>query len=92
MRFELGQVVVTRGVNEAISESAQFSRFVHESLKRYILCDWGNLCSEDALMNDKAVEFGDDRIFARYNSDLGDLYIITEYDRSYTTILFPDEY
>lgn len=37
-------------------------------------------------------ENGDDRIFARYNNEEGDVYIITEWDRSVTTILFPSEY
>ena len=43
-------------------------------------------------MNDDATKNGDDRIFARYNNEEGDIYIITEYDRSATTILFTYEY
>lgn len=43
-------------------------------------------------MNDDAVKNGDDRIFARYNNEEGDIYIITEWNREVTTILFPSEY
>lgn len=93
MKFSLGQVVMTRGVNDTIAESAQFSLFIVDSIRRYILCDWGEMPSEDARMNDSAVKNNDDRIVARYNNEeYGNIYIITEYDRSVTTILFTDEY
>lgn len=93
MKFELGQTVVTRGVNETIAESAQFSQFIVSSIRRYVANDWGEMCSDDAQMNDRAVKNNDDRIVARYNNEeYGDIYIITEWDRSATTILFVDEY
>ena len=91
--FEMGKIVMTRGINEAIAESATFSRFVVDSLMRYVQNDWGNMCSEDARMNDSAVKNNDDRIVARYNNEeYSDIYIITEWDRSVTTILFAYEY
>lgn len=86
--LKLGQVVVTRGINNKIAEDGNFAKFVSESLNRYKSGDWGDLCKEDKQMNDSAVKNNDDRIVARYNN----IYIITEYDRSYTTILFIDEY
>jgi hypothetical protein len=43
-------------------------------------------------MNDQAVKNGDDRIMGVYPTDEGDIWIITEWDRSVTTILFPSEY
>lgn len=93
MKFTLGQVVMTRGVNDTIAESADFSLFIINSIRRYVLCDWGEMPSEDAMMNDSAVKNDDDRIVARYNNEEhGDIYIITEYDRSVTTILFTNEY
>lgn len=92
MKFKIGQVVITRGVNTQITKSIEFSQFILDSIARYRNCDWGNLCKEDCKMNDQAVENGDDRIFARYNNEEGDIYIITERDRSVTTILFPSEY
>lgn len=92
MKFSIGQVVITRGVNVKISESIEFSEFFLESIARFRNCDWGNLGKEDWKMNDDAVKNGDDRILARYNNEEGDIYIITEWDRSATTILFPSEY
>lgn len=92
MKFQTGQIVMTRSINDTIAESSQFSRFVLNSIRRYIVCDWGEMCSEDARMNDSAVKNNDDRIVARYNNKQGDIYIITEWDRSVTTILFIDEY
>ena len=52
----------------------------------------GDLPNEDKRMNDSAIKNNDDRIVVRYNSEYGDNNIITEWDRSYTTILFTHEY
>ena len=90
--FKLGKVVQTAGVAEAILTSKEFSGFVARSLHRYTQCDWGEVDKEDCEANDAAVKDGD-RIFASYISPDGmKIWIITECDRSYTTILFPDEY
>lgn len=43
-------------------------------------------------MNDEAIKNGNDRVLAAYETSQGKIYIITEYDRSYTTILFSHEY
>lgn len=86
MKFSIGQVVITSGVNAKISKSIDFSQFILDSIKRYRNCDWGDLEQEDKKMNDLAVKNGDGRILARYN----DIYIITE--AGFTTILFCDEY
>ena len=90
--FKLGKVVQTAGVAEAILTSKEFSKFVAHSLRRYTQCDWGEVDKEDCEANDDAVKNGD-RILASYiSSDGVKIWIITECDRSYTTILFPDEY
>lgn len=88
MTFKVGQIVITRGISSYIVEDHPFYEFILSSLKRYMACDWGDICKEDKLMNDSAVKNNDDRIVARYNN----IYIITERDRSVTTILFTDEY
>lgn len=90
--MKLGQLTATRGINAKLLRDSSFSKFVWESFARYKNHDWGDLCEEDKQMNDSAVKNGDDRIVARYNSDHGDIYVITEWDRSVTTILFTDEY
>lgn len=90
--MELGQTVMTRRVGNAVVENFMFYQFVFSSLERYKNHDWGDLPNEDKRMNNLAVKNNNDRIVARYNHDDGDIYIITEWDRSCTTILFCDEY
>ena len=92
MKFEFGQVVITRGINAEITRSIEFSQFILDSIAKYRNCDWGDICQEDKKMNDNAVKNDDDRIVARYNNPHGDIYIITEWDRSVTTILLINEY
>lgn len=94
-KFMLGRLVATRGVAELMNTDQQFASFVSDSLKRYITCDWGNLCKDDRTMNDEAVKNGDERILASYDHPTHEdwkIWIITEWDRSVTTILFPSEY
>ena len=88
MKFKIGQLVITRGINVRMDKDLEFCKFIFDSIVRYRNCDWGNIPYEDKKMNDSAVKNNDDRIVARYNN----IYIITEYDRSSTTILFTDEY
>ena len=90
-QFNLGQVVLTRGINDAIAESTPFTKEVLHSVNRYRAGDWGDLCEEDKEANDFAVDH-EDRILAAYETCLGKVWIITEWDRSVTTILFPHEY
>lgn len=92
MTFNTGTLYITAGVDTLINDDQNFAKFVLESWKKYKACDWGDLPKEDMKMNDSAVKNNDDRIVARYNYDGHDIYIITEYDRSITTILFTFEY
>lgn len=90
---ELGKLVWTAGINAEIADSTEFAKFVSKSLKRYQSGDWGEMSDEDKKANDAAVRTGEDRIFASYKmSEDVKIWIITEWDRSYTTILFPSEY
>lgn len=93
-KFELGQVVVTRAIHEKCVNDFDFSIFVGGSLDKYMKCDWGDTCKEDWEQNDISVEQGE-RILAVYNNPSNEdetIWIITEWDRSVTTILFPSEY
>lgn len=96
--FELGQVVATARVADILEKDERFARFVTGCMGRYILYDWGDLHPDDWKMNEYAVK-NDERILASYpfpqdiQVDGEDrLWIITEWDRSYTTILFPGDY
>lgn len=90
--FKLGQIVATGTVSKAMDEDERFALEVLISLKRYCIMDWGNISEDSRLENDNAVVFGDDRIFAVYETSKGKIWIITESDRSATTVLFPSDY
>lgn len=92
MKFKIGRLVATAGVHQRAIDDHEFNDFVQRSFNRYTKCDWGDTCTEDAALNQEAIINGD-RIFAvyKYNEET-DIWIITESDRSYTTILFPSEY
>ena len=92
INYSLGKVVMTNGISSKITESKKFANEITNCFKRYIVCDWGNLCDEDNEMNDNALRTGTARVLASYDTSEGKVYIITEQDRSYTTILFADEY
>jgi hypothetical protein len=91
MKFSFGQTVFTIGVSNACEKSYKFFVEVLEALNRYAKCDWGDLCSEDKQANEDALANGY-RILAKYDTSEGPIYIITEWYRSVTTVLFTDEY
>ena len=90
-KFALGKLVMTKAVHERMILNSDFAAGVLSSLQRYINGDWGDLCESDKAENEKAIRNGE-RIFALYNIGSDKIYIITEWDRSVTTILFPYEY
>ena len=87
-KFDLGKLFMTKGVAENCHYEDLF-----ECVKKHSVGDWGNLCEEDKQLNDSAVVDGG-RILSAY--EIGEnkvkIWIITEADRSYTTILLPEEY
>jgi len=88
-----GKIVFTRGVNDLIAENTPFSKFALDSLRRHIRGDWGDMCQEDKDENELALRQGNLRLFSAYEQNgLPKIWIITEADRSATTILFPEEY
>jgi hypothetical protein len=91
-KFPMGQIVLTRGVYEWMTVNGNFYHFVNTSLKRHSRGDWGNLCPEDREQNELALK-DSSRLFSAYEHwRLPGIWIITEADRSATTVLFPDEY
>ena len=91
-KFELGQVVTMRGVAAACEKDLHFTEEVQQAYLKYIDCDWGETSAEDCALNDSAVANNNDRIVAKYITSKGNILIITEQDRSVTTILFANEY
>jgi hypothetical protein len=86
----LGQVVATPGALETLACAGVDALTL---LARHVTGDWGELDKEDRAANDRAWESGEDRILSAYNLP-GDwrIWIITEWDRSVTTLLLPEEY
>ena len=91
MKFSLGRIVWTRGVNDRVAVDTSFSLFIWESLKRHTTCDWGELSAEDKKENDFSLD-KQLRLLSSYQHGGIKIWIITEADRSVTTILFPEEY
>ena len=87
--FMLGQVVATPGSLEVFQQHEDIS--IHQCLLNHQEGDWGELCSDDKQSNDNAVENGG-RILSSYLVGEIKIWIITEADRSATTILLPSEY
>lgn len=95
--FKTGPVVMTMGVREIVLSGAEAADVIQSCLDRHCIGDWGDLCEDDKAMNDESLEAEkcgewSDRLFSSYETDFGKIYIITEYDRSVTTILLPEEY
>ena len=86
-KFAVGRVVITPGAVSGLSPDDCF-----EALNRHTRGDWGDLDEDDWKENDAALEHGF-RLFSQYSTQ-GDtkFWIITEWDRSVTTILLPEEY
>ena len=90
--FNLGRLVMTRGVNNQVADDVAFTKFVMESLTRHRMGDWGKLGDEDKQENELSLKEGY-RLLSAYKTDgLPKIWIITEADRSATTVLFPEEY
>lgn len=88
--FSLGQMVATPQAIAALAEDGQTPL---DLLKRHVAGDWGDVCPDDARTNEQAVTNGD-RIFSVYhtNNKQEKLYVITEWDRSVSTVLMSHEY
>jgi hypothetical protein len=87
--FMLGQVVATPGALQALAAAGQHPLTF---LSRHARGDWGELCAEDREQNAMALREGH-RLMSAYTFGNGEkLWIITESDRSVTTLLLPHEY
>lgn len=85
--FSRGILLITVGALRAIPEDN-----VKAALDRHIRGDWGDLDADDVLANNRALELGG-RLFSAYKSATGKkFWVITEADRSQTTVLLPEDY
>src|SRR3954471_22158301 len=87
VKFPLGRLCITPGAMEELEPDE-----VLQSLCRHARGDWGDCCEEDWQSNVEALGDGL-RLFSVYHTKAGlKFWIITEADRSATTVLLPREY
>jgi hypothetical protein len=87
-QLPLGRVVATPGALKLLMEAGGHPFYY---LARHASGDWGNLCAFDRRQNQIALREGL-RVLSSYSVGERSVWIITEADRSVTTILLPEEY
>lgn len=88
-KLYLGQLVATPGALELL---AKYKKDIGYFIRRHASEDWGDLCEEDQWVNAISLDTHG-RVMSVYHLDGGGkIWIITEGDRSATTVLLPDEY
>ena len=93
----MGQVVVTRSINDLMAAEQKFAVEVTDALQRYAVKDWGNLDDEDKQTNEEALNYPDDLyVMGAYETSKGKIWIITnriseKAGDNATTVCFPDE-
>ena len=86
-KFPLGQIVMTTN-----AQATLHGEDILSALARHAACDWGEVDDEDKHSNDQALQEGS-RLLSAYTDRQGvKFWIITEADRSVTTILLPEDY
>jgi hypothetical protein len=86
-KFPLGRISATPGLLAVASEAE-----LREALGRHANGDWGEVGKDDRKANDDALRDGA-RILSAYRTKGGTkFWVITEADRSSTTVLLPEEY
>ena len=85
-RFPLGQIVITANAHSTLARHD-----ILEGLQRHAAGDWGSVGDEDAEQNDFALRHHE-RVLSAYGDGPRRFWIITEADRSVTTILMPEDY
>jgi hypothetical protein len=85
--FPLGDVYLSAGAAALSLYPAEIDRL----LNRHHCGDWGDLDTDDKQANDLDLKDGG-RLLSRYDLEAGSFYVITEWDRSMTTLMLREEY
>lgn len=93
LKFDLGKQLMTRGVANMLDDAKVCDELLN-AFRRYTKCDWGDIPEEDKALNDRAVETGEGRILAAYETSKEKVWIITDFgdEGNVTTMLLPEEY
>ena len=93
-KFNLGKLVATPGSIDVLAKSQQSAE---SFLRKHQMGNWGDICREDAELNNQAIAHEghpeeQSRVLSSYKVGANSIWIITEWDRSVTTVLLPSEY
>ena len=86
-KFSAGQILITTNALQHLSEAE-----VQLALRRHLAGDWGDCEPDDAAANDDALRQGARLLSVYHTADAVRFWIITEADRSVTTVLLPEDY
>ena len=85
-RFHPGHLMITRNAKDVLPRVE-----VNAAINRHLQGDWGDVCQSDWQRNEQALRDGD-RLLSVYQTQAGEkFWIITESDRSTTTVLLPSD-
>lgn len=85
--ISIGKLLITADAHSLLDEQS-----ITDCLRRHIKGDWGDLEPQDKKTNDLAVETGESIVSAYHDTRGKKFYIVTDADRSMTTVLLPEDY
>ena len=91
LEINLGHILVSKEVIDKVRENQEFAIYVKKCLEKYKHGEWGDISDYTGQINDRGLKMGR-RLFSSYESnEYPEIWITTEPDRSYSTIMCPDE-
>ena len=87
LRFHPGRLMITRNAKDVLPHME-----VNAAIERHLNGDWGDVCQSDWQLNEDALKHGDRLLSVYQTHDDVKFWIITESDRSATTVLLPSDY
>ncbi len=87
LRFHPGRLMITRNAKDVLPHME-----VNAAIERHLNGDWGDVCPSDWQLNEDALKHGDRLLSVYHTHDDVKFWIITESDRSATTVLLPSDY
>ncbi len=87
LRFHPGRLMITRNAKDVLPHME-----VNAAIKQHLNGDWGDVCPSDWQLNEDALKHGDRLLSVYHTHDDVKFWIITESDRSATTVLLPSNY
>ena len=86
LRFHPGRLMITRNAKDVLPHME-----VNAAIERHLNGDWGDVCPSDWQLNEDALKHGDRLLSVYHTHDDVKFWIITESDRSTTTVLLPSD-